>query len=292
MLKTRLQKELNKANVKWEIIEQDYILSWVLEGISQTPKLKEGLVFKGGTALRKIYFGEYRFSQDLDFSVGSNAPPFDDLDNLMQDACNLATQTIQSLGENVELKSEPYSEKRPHPEGQRAYTIQARLPWHRDFHTKVYVEISFQEIILQEPKVGKIIHPYGETLMGEIYTYTLEEILAEKIRALLQFAKKLHERGWGRSRVRDYYDLWRIFKSYSSELDLNILPLLVKKKCAHKGVPFEGIDHIFQEKLMGNMEKEWESWLSDMVTDLPSKNDIIHDLKEMLHPIFNSGQKS
>ena len=286
-LKTKLQEELNRTNVKWEIIEQDYVLSWVLEGISHIPQLKESLVFKGGTALRKIYFGDYRFSQDLDFSVRNDAPKLDNLDQLITNACTIATEAIQALGENVELKSDPYVEKRPHPEGQQAYTIQARLPWHRDFHTKVYVEISSQEIILQVPQTRKIIYPYGEPLHGEINTYSLEEILAEKIRALLQFAKKLHERGWGRSRVRDYYDLWRILKSYSSELELDALPTLVKKKCVHKEVAFVNINHIFQDKLMVNLEKEWESWLSDMVADLPNKNDVIHDLKIILVPIFN-----
>ena len=35
-----------------------------------------------------------------------------------------------------------------------------------------------------------------ERLMKGLYS-RLEEIIAEKIRAILQFAEKLHERGWG-----------------------------------------------------------------------------------------------
>jgi len=31
--------------------------------------LCENLVFRGGTALKKIYFPEFRFSEDLDFVV-------------------------------------------------------------------------------------------------------------------------------------------------------------------------------------------------------------------------------
>lgn len=34
----------------------------------QVDSLRETLVFKGGTALRKCDFGDYRFSEDLDFS--------------------------------------------------------------------------------------------------------------------------------------------------------------------------------------------------------------------------------
>lgn len=290
-LKSRLQAQTQKQNVKWEIIEQDYILSWVLEGISRVPELKNNLVFKGGTALKKVYFGDYRFSQDLDFSGRNNLKIFTGLDGLIQSACTQASETIRYSGENVELKSEPYLEKRPHPEGQKAYVIQARLPWHRDFHTKIYVEISFEEIILMQPEERQIIYPYDELDQGSIYVYPLEEIVAEKIRALLQFAKKLHERSWGRSRVRDYYDIWRILKSYSDKLHLNILPDLVQKKCAHKAVSFEKIEDVFQEKLLLNLEQEWQPWLADIVKNLPNKGIVLSDLREILIPIFNSQQK-
>ena len=56
----------------------------------------------------------------------------------------------------------------------------------------------------------------AKTLTIKLEVYDINEIVVEKMRALLQFAKKLHERGWGRSRVRDYYDLWRIFGTYGS----------------------------------------------------------------------------
>jgi predicted nucleotidyltransferase component of viral defense system len=137
-----------------------------------------------------------------------------------------------------------------------------------------------------ESEERKIIHEYGDSLEGSIYVYPLEEIIAEKIRALLQFAKKLHERGWGRSRVRDYYDLWKIMHSYSNELRLDILPNLVQKKCSHKGINFGGIEDIFQDKLLLNMEKEWEPWLLDIVPDLPSKDTVIADLRKSLIPLF------
>jgi predicted nucleotidyltransferase component of viral defense system len=41
--------------------------------------------------------------------------------------------------------------------------------------------------------------------------YPLAEIVAEKLRALLQSRQRLQARGWGASRVcRDYYDLWKV----------------------------------------------------------------------------------
>lgn len=286
LLKSRLQEQKEKTKAPWDKIEQDYVLSWILEGITLVPELNQHLVFKGGTCLKKCYFGDYRFSEDLDFSTKDDRIA-EALPSLMENACELAMNKVQSLGENVVFRCEPYLEKRPHPEGQQAFVIQARLPWHRDFYTKVYAEISFSELILLPPKASKIIHPYGETLDGFVQAYPLEEIFAEKIRALLQFAKKLHERGWGRSRVRDYYDLWKILHTYGDSLNLDIVPSLVEKKCDHKGVIFNSLDDVFQEKLLLNVEKEWETWLADIVTDLPNKDKVLEDLKAGLADVFN-----
>lgn len=66
-------KEINavaaKNNLKDTQIEKDYILSWILLGIANNELLSANLVFKGGTVLKKAYFQDYRFSEDLDFTL-------------------------------------------------------------------------------------------------------------------------------------------------------------------------------------------------------------------------------
>ena len=62
------------------------------------------------------------------------------------------------------------------------------------------------------------IHDYEESLEAKVRTYSLEEIIAEKLRAVLQQTRTLRERGWTRSRARDYYDIWRILRNYRSQL--------------------------------------------------------------------------
>ncbi|MDX2246626.1 MAG: nucleotidyl transferase AbiEii/AbiGii toxin family protein [Bacteroidia bacterium] len=66
-------KEINKVAAKSRVsdrqIEKDYVLSWVLYGISKNKVLHSVLVFKGGTVLKKAYFEHYRFSEDLDFTL-------------------------------------------------------------------------------------------------------------------------------------------------------------------------------------------------------------------------------
>ena len=44
------------------VIEKDYVIGWMLAGISNHPELVSSWVFKGGTTLKKCYFETYRFS--------------------------------------------------------------------------------------------------------------------------------------------------------------------------------------------------------------------------------------
>lgn len=45
------------------IIEKDYVISWFLYGLSQQKEVTENWVFKGATALHKMYFKDWRFSK-------------------------------------------------------------------------------------------------------------------------------------------------------------------------------------------------------------------------------------
>jgi len=289
LLKTRLQDYKNRYNARWEIIEQDYILSWILAGLVSVEELRETLVFKGGTCLRKCYFGDYRFSQDIDLSVIKNHESLENsLHKYIEKSSFLAESFIQNQGEGIYLQCSPYKEKKPHPEGQQAFLVQAKLPWHREFLTKVYIEVSFGENLILPPSKRSIIHPYEECFDFSIASYDINEIVAEKIRALLQFSKKLHERGWGRSRVRDYYDLWRILGFYKEDITKTDLPSLVIKKCSYKGIEFKQIEDIFDKKLMENAQEEWDLWLRDIVVSiLPNREVVFAELKTLLAEIFN-----
>ena len=67
-----IQLKANKAGVRDQQIEKDYMLSWILLGVAKHEQLSTNIVFKGGTVLKKIYFEDYRFSEDLDFTLLKN----------------------------------------------------------------------------------------------------------------------------------------------------------------------------------------------------------------------------
>lgn len=64
-----IQKKANKERVRDAQIEKDYILTWILTGVAANEVLSKALAFKGGTVLKKFYFKDYRYSEDLDFTL-------------------------------------------------------------------------------------------------------------------------------------------------------------------------------------------------------------------------------
>ena len=67
-----IQRKARIMGVRDQQIEKDYILSWILQGIATHHELSKAIVFKGGTVLKKVYFENYRFSEDLDFTLLKN----------------------------------------------------------------------------------------------------------------------------------------------------------------------------------------------------------------------------
>ena len=156
-LRTRLQEARQRLGIPWEVLERDYLLSWILAGVSHVPALNDTLVFKGGTALKKCYFGDYRFSEDLDFSGLDGVPVGDAMERLTKEACESATVLLDEYAP-AEIVCERYTERDPHPGGQEAFTIRARLPWQSHHQTRVMIEVTVDELLLRPVQRRKVIH--------------------------------------------------------------------------------------------------------------------------------------
>ena len=68
-LQKALQQRARKLGLPLDTVAKDYVIGHLLAAISAQPELGSALVFKGGTALKKLYFGDYRFSEDLDYTA-------------------------------------------------------------------------------------------------------------------------------------------------------------------------------------------------------------------------------
>lgn len=288
-LRSRLQEARNRLGIPWEILERDYLLSWVLAGIGQVESLRDTLILKGGTALRKCYFGDYRFSEDLDFSGLEGVPTGEAMERVVREACRAASKLLDKYVP-VEIACERYTERGPHPGGQEAFTIRARLPWQKALQTRIMIETAVDEKVLKPAAKRRIIHEYGEPLEAEVWVYTLEEIVAEKLRAILQHAEKLEERGWSRSRARDYYDLWRVLDAYRNQMDFSGFFSFLREKCAVRNVAFAGPEDFFQDRMITYVEKTWDQWLGPLVPGLPAFQTVISELRPQVAALLPAGR--
>lgn len=70
--KNLIQKVANDKELRFDIIEKDIWVCYVLQKLFSNKKLKDNLIFKGGTCLSKAYNTIYRFSEDVDITINSN----------------------------------------------------------------------------------------------------------------------------------------------------------------------------------------------------------------------------
>ena len=250
------------------------------------PALSDSLVFKGGTALKKCYFGDYRFSEDLDFSGRPGTPSNTDMERCVGQVCEFANRLVEEHAP-VEITYRRYTEREAHPGGQEAFDILARYPWQRQPQTKVKIEVTMDEPVIGPVESRTIIHDYEESLDAEIKVYSLEEIIAEKLRAVLQQTERLRERGWTRSRARDYYDIWRILDRYRDQMELDDFPSLLGKKCAVRNVHYNCFEDFFPEDILTQVEETWETHLGRLLRDLPPYDLVIKELRPQVRTLLD-----
>ena len=109
--------------------------------------------------------------------------------------------------------------------------------------------------------------------------YALEEIVAEKLRALLQSEARRLKRGWTRPRAREFYDLWRILGDLHKDIDSTVIPAVLRKKCEVRSVLFSSADDFFAEGLLAEMDAAWAQSLAPLVSDLPPLSKVLSELR-------------
>ncbi len=211
-------------------VEKDYLLGWVLGAIAVDEMLGRW-VFKGGTCLKKCFFETYRFSEDLDFTVPTG-------ESLSEDSIAEALHRISSWVEERcgvtfprdRIKAEAYE----NPQGNLSY--QARLTYAgplrmtRRSLQKIKFDVTQDEVIATEPTVREVHHPYRDRQEppARVRTYSLEEVLAEKSRAL-------YER---QGRARDVYDIVHLSRAFRETVDAAEARRCAESKFAFKGIGF------------------------------------------------------
>ncbi len=286
-LRSRVEEARAKHRVPWHVLERDYVISWILAGIAAVPELSNSMAFKGGTALRKCYFIDYRFSEDLDFTASPDTPREDNLEAALLAACQAAERLVAPYAP-IAVSCQRASHREPHPGGQEEYSLRARMPWQGEAQTSVKVEVTMNEPTLWPFNTRPIIHDWEEVVGAEMRVYSLEEIVAEKLRARLQVRKAQSEGGIARTRARDLYDLWQLLCIRDAELNVDGFRQRLERKCEAKAVEFSGTTDFFSEDAMGQASREWNDQLAPLLGQLPDFEATMRQLQGKVEALLHT----
>ncbi len=255
MIKPReIQKKAREVGVRDQQIEKDYILSWILQGIAQHGQLSKTIVFKGGTVLKKVYFEDYRFSEDLDFTLLDNGISNDQIVEWFAEIFEFIRDEANILLEIIDNKE--------HEDGGINFYISYVGPLGGlGANKKVKVDISRSETLVFDPVMKKAFLAYTDQEDHELLCYPLEEVLVEKMRSVMQ-----------RMQARDFYDIWYLLEIH--EMDIDFYTAEFRTKCESKEIhPAEF--HKKLEQRLSQYKGRWQSSLADQIQDLLDFDEVV-----------------
>ena len=220
-------------------VEQDLILSRALVEIFQDEGISKSLVLRGGTALHKLYVDEpLRYSEDIDLVQHTEGPIGPILDRLRD-------RLDPILGK-------PRRERNP---GTVTLLYRMESEIAPVVPLKLKVEINSREHFDVFGVIEKRFEVQSLWFNGEaqVKTYTLEELMGTKLRALYQ-----------RRKGRDLFDQW----------------VALEKKSTHPAKIMEAFRRYMKEGKTKVSQKEFASNLEKKMVSEAFHN----DLKPLLNP--------
>ena len=175
-------------------VEQDLILSRLIVELFNEPLLAENLLFRGGTAIHKLFLAPaVRYSDDIDL-VQKEAAPIGKIMGKFREICTPILgnpRTNQKKGGVVFI-----------------YKTESELP--PIIPLRIKIEINTREHFNVFDVLNKSYKLESRWFSGETFvkTYRFEELLATKLRALYQ-----------RKKGRDLFDIWYGIKKTNVDLE-------------------------------------------------------------------------
>jgi predicted nucleotidyltransferase component of viral defense system len=262
VLSNRLAAD-GSRRIREDVLERDYCVAWFLTALSQSD-LRGVLAFKGGTALKRCYFGDYRFSEDLDFTL---------------------LETI-SMGEIIRRLEGVYArvwdasgitfafDREDREKHANSYTCYLKYIGPPPAGNDIKVDITLSEHLAFPIEGRPVLRGYEEfSDFPEdrvIQVYSLQEIAAEKIIALADRA---------RNEPRDLYDLWHLTTNHGIEVD--DLVDAICEKLEFRGKNCEGIEDAILQKER-RLKALWSGRLAYQMSKLPQFDQVFRAVRRTL----------
>jgi predicted nucleotidyltransferase component of viral defense system len=285
ILKKEIEKIAEAQSVLKTTVDKDWVLGHFIDGIFSIPELKEALIFKGGTCLRKCYFPNYRFSEDLDFTCVNSK--FELTKKILNQLVQVITDKTEMPLHIQELKPIKHKDKltgyktivkfwgADHPRNQ------APPPPER-WTTSIKIEIILYELMVFPTETRQVYHPYSDQLSQnplKIPCYAIHEVLSEKFRALIQRSY---------TAPRDFYDIWYL-ANHVKDINWQKVREAFFEKMKYKGLEFKAIEQMVNEENDKLLKGAWKNSLVHQIPEvlLPDYETVKKELLELLKDIFN-----
>jgi predicted nucleotidyltransferase component of viral defense system len=211
-------------------VEIDVILTYLLQ-LFHDRKVTEHLAFKGGTLLRKMYFGPRgRLSTDLDFTCRSDCS----MDDLMGEILSALDSPYEGLTFRIERDKDWYFTE----DGIAANPVCS----HDDNPkgVKIKLQVSTRETpilpVKPQPQLALDYFRFLPFKPADIPSLAFEEAVAEKLRAASQ-----------RSKIRDLHDLSEIAKLALDQPKVRGLAVLKLWRAGEAGLDYAALRKRLQE---------------------------------------------
>ena len=250
-----VQRVAGALGLEPRVIDHDYVLGCYLCFLGNQSTVQKKWLFKGGTALRKCYFEEYRFSDDLDFTV-LGVISVENLRNVlrsaniaMQDAIGIRTDEREIV---VDIIEDDY--------GKESY--EARIyyfgPWNYGGSPRsIRIHTNRDEKVVFPTNILSVFHQYSdreELPPATIQVYCLEEMMAEKLRAFSGQRKQ--------AIPHDIFDLYHLSRNVDNvEKVVEAFP----QKCQAKGISLDAIDVDKVIARKSEYENNWRQGLEYLI---------------------------
>lgn len=219
------------------------------------PRIQRGNRTKKGLVRR------FRFSEDLDFTLIdehiSKEQIFDWFDEVYAYIKEEANIPLEIIDNNE------------HDDGGINFYISYAGPLGgQGSNKKIKVDISRSEQLVFEPETRHLFTPYSDLESARFPCYSLEEILVEKMRSVLQ-----------RMAARDFYDIW--YLTEVAEIEAAHYLNEFKIKCESKNLDPAHFGKKLQDRLP-QYKGRWESSLSEQIQDLPDFDKVTREVQRHL----------
>ena len=254
--KAELHRAAQSQSLRFDQVEKDYVILWILSAIASNDVAGSHWAFKGGTCLRHCFYRGFRFSEDIDFSCQTGEADVLNAHSILTQA---AYEVREASGILIDLKDLRSSDNQAQVEIFLEYSLHGSR---RRGLPLVQSHLTFDEPLYTPTERKRVSPVYSDLHDFEIQTYSKVEIVAEKMRALIQQQEK-----W--PRPRDLYDLWYIFCERGERFPKEILKDLFDKKCQVRSVPSD------PSNLISNALREWnrQAWEAQLAPTVGSPPD-------------------